>query len=83
MKRSIPTFETDEAAERFVATADLSEYDLSGGTLVQFEFAPDDKVVNLRMPGALLDAVRGRAAREGMSDQAYICMAIERELQNS
>jgi hypothetical protein len=30
MKKKIPTFKTDAEAERFVATADLSKYDLSG-----------------------------------------------------
>jgi hypothetical protein len=30
MKKKIPTFKTDAEAERFVVTADLSIYDLSG-----------------------------------------------------
>jgi addiction module HigA family antidote len=30
MKKKIPTFKTDAEAERFVDTADLSKYDLSG-----------------------------------------------------
>ena len=38
MKKKIPTFKTDDEAERFVDTADLSEYDLSGLTPVRFEF---------------------------------------------
>ena len=42
MKKTIPTFQSDEEAEKFVATANLSEYDLSGGTFVQFEFKPKD-----------------------------------------
>jgi len=29
MKKKIPTFKTDEEAERFVDTADLSKYDLT------------------------------------------------------
>ncbi len=29
MKKKIPTFESDEEAERFVEEADLTEYDLS------------------------------------------------------
>ncbi len=29
MKKKIPSFKTDEEAEHFVDTADLSEYDLS------------------------------------------------------
>ena len=36
MKKTIPTFQSDEEAEKFVDTADLSEYDLSGGTDCSF-----------------------------------------------
>ena len=38
MKKKIPTFKTDEEAERFVDTADLSKYDLFGLKQVRFEF---------------------------------------------
>ncbi len=38
MKKKIPTFETDREAERFVDTADLSDYDLAGAEPVWFEF---------------------------------------------
>lgn len=37
MKKKIPTFETDADAERFVDTADLSEYDLSRLRPTRFE----------------------------------------------
>lgn len=30
MKKKIPVFKTDEDAERFIDTADLSQYDLTG-----------------------------------------------------
>jgi len=36
MKKTIPTFQSDEEAEKFVDAADLSEYNLSGGTVVHF-----------------------------------------------
>ncbi len=32
MKKTIPAFKTDKEAQEFVDTADLTEYDLSGGT---------------------------------------------------
>jgi len=38
MKKKIPASGTDKEAQDFVGTADLTEYDLSGGTPVQFEF---------------------------------------------
>ena len=40
MKKPLPELKTDEEAERFVAEADLTEYDLSGMRLVRFEFQP-------------------------------------------
>jgi predicted DNA binding CopG/RHH family protein len=75
--KKLPTFKSDLEAERFVDTADLSEYDLSGGEFVRFELKPKDKSVNLRLPGQLLDAVRKRAKRAGLPYQRFIRMALE------
>jgi predicted DNA binding CopG/RHH family protein len=80
MKKPIPTFRTDEEAEDFVAKADLSDYDLSGGQVVRFEMRPKDKAVSLRLPGKLLDAVRATSKREGVPYQRFIRMAIESAL---
>ena len=41
-KKTIPTFQTDEETEKFVDTADLSEYDLSGGTVARFEIEKNE-----------------------------------------
>ncbi len=81
MKRPIPTFRTDKEAEDFVETADLSEYDLTGGQDVRFELKRKDKPITLRLPSELLDAVRARAERAGMPYQRFIRMALERALQ--
>jgi predicted DNA binding CopG/RHH family protein len=81
MKKRIPTFKTDKEAEDFVAAADLSEYDLSGGQLLRFEMKRKDKTVNLRLPEQLLNAVRKRAADAGMPYQRFIRMALERAVQ--
>jgi len=80
MKKPIPTFKTDREAEAFVAGADLSQYDLSGGQIVRFEMRPKDKAVSLRLPETLLDAVRGAAKRQGVPYQRFIRMAIESAL---
>ena len=80
MKKPIPTFRSDKEAEDFVAQADLSEYDLSGGEVVRFEMRPKDKIVSLRFPAKLLEAVRGEAKREGVPYQRFIRMAIESAL---
>lgn len=79
MKKTIPTFESDEAAEEFVATADLSEYDLAG-QVVRFELRRKDKAINLRLPDALLQEVRSRAKRADMPVQRFIRLAIERAI---
>ena len=71
---------TDEEAENFVAEADLSDYDLSGGQVIRFEMRPKDKVVSLRLPEKLLDAVRGAAKREGIPYRRFIRTAIESAL---
>jgi predicted DNA binding CopG/RHH family protein len=80
MKKPIPIFSTDREAEDFVAKADLTGYDLSGGQVVRFEMRPKDKAVSLRLPEKLLEAVRGEAKREGVPYQRFIRMAIESAL---
>jgi predicted DNA binding CopG/RHH family protein len=79
MKKTIPTFKSDEDAERFVDSADLSEYDLSG-QFVKFELKRKDKTVSLRLPEALLTEVRARAQRAGMPYHRFIRMALERAI---
>lgn len=81
MKKPIPTFKTDKQAEDFVATADLSQFDLSGGQVMRFEMKRKDKTVNLRLPEQLLDAVRERATSAGIPYQRFIRMALERAVQ--
>ena len=81
MKKAIPTFKTDKEAEDFVATADLTEYDLSGGQVMRFEMKSKDKSVNLRLPEQLLEAVRRRARDAGIPYQRFIRMALERAVQ--
>ena len=53
MKKKVPTFKTDKEAERFVDTADLSKYDLSGLKPVRFEFEKKNAQLNMRVPKAL------------------------------
>lgn len=77
MKTKIPTFQSDAEAERFVATADLSKFDLSGAQLVRFEMKPKDKSVNLRMPLSLFDAVREEARKAGIPYQRFIRLKLE------
>lgn len=80
MKHKIPIFKTDKEAEDFVATADLSKFDLSGAKFVRFELKRKDKSINLRLPEQLLDAVRTQAETDGVPYQRFIRMAIEQAL---
>jgi len=76
-KKKIPTFKTDAEAEAFVDTANLTEYNLSGGKPVRFEFEKKDGRVNMRLPETLLDAVRKSAKKRGIPYQRFIREALE------
>ena len=65
MKKPVPVFETDKEAQDFVDAANLAEYDLSGGTVVQFVFEPKSAHVNMRVPPPLPEAVKERARTNG------------------
>lgn len=77
MKKKIPVLLTDEEAEAFIETADLTEYDLSEFKPAHFEFAPKDERVNMRLPKPLLEAVKARAAKSGVPYQRFIRQALE------
>ena len=83
MKKPLPNLKTDAEAEAFVASANLTDYDLSGMVPMRFELRRKDKTVNLRLPEALLKAVRGKAESAGIPYQRFIRMAIERALCNA
>ncbi|HEX5845724.1 MAG: CopG family antitoxin [Rhodoplanes sp.] len=78
MRKKLPKLRSDKAAEAFVATADLTQYDLSGLTPVRFEFKPKTERVNMRLSKELLENVKARAAKAGVSYQRYIRLALER-----
>jgi predicted DNA binding CopG/RHH family protein len=80
MKKKIPTFQTDKEAQDFVDTADLTEYHLSGGTPIQFEFEPKSAHLNMRVPKPLLDAVKERAKVRGIPYTRFIRQLMEREI---
>jgi predicted DNA binding CopG/RHH family protein len=79
-KKKIPTFRTDAAAEAFVDNANLSEYDLSGGRPVRFEFEKKSGRVNMRLPETLLQAVRESAGARGIPYQRFIREALEQAI---
>ena len=75
--KKLPKLRTDKAAADFVAKSDLTEYDLSNMRVVRFEFEPKTERVNMRLPRTLLDAVKARAAKQGIPYQRYIRQALE------
>ena len=79
--KSLPRFKSDEEAERFVDSADLTEFDLSGFKPAHFEFERKDTQVNLRMPEGLLKALKERARKRGIPYQRFIRETLERALQ--
>lgn len=80
MKKKIPSFKTDAAAERFVDKADLSKYDLSGLRPVRFEFEKKTAQLNMRLPKPLLDAVKTRAKQRGIPYTRFLRELIEQGL---
>jgi predicted DNA binding CopG/RHH family protein len=81
MKKKLPVLKSDKQAEDFIARADLTEYDLSGMREVRFEFEPKSARVNMRLPAALLAAVKTGASRAGMPYQRFIRQALESAVQ--
>jgi predicted DNA binding CopG/RHH family protein len=77
LKKKWPELKTDEEAERFVAEADLTEYDFSEMKPFRFEFEKKEARVNMRLPASLLDAVKSKAQKRGIPYQRLIREAIE------
>lgn len=77
MKSKIPELTTDDDAERFVDTADLARYDLTGFKRVQFGFQARTAQLNMRLPQMLLDAVKERAKARGVSYTKFVQDTLE------
>ena len=77
LTKPLPQLTSDAAAERFVGKADLTQFDLSAFKPPRFEYAPKSKHVNMRFPAALLDAVKAKAAAQGMTHQRFIRQVLE------
>jgi predicted DNA binding CopG/RHH family protein len=76
----LPRLKTDRQAERFVADSDLTHYDLSPLKAAQFEFAPKEARINMRLPGELLSAVKRAARQRGVPYQRFIRQTLEQAL---
>jgi predicted DNA binding CopG/RHH family protein len=77
MKERLPRLGSDEETEAFVATSDLTEYDLSRFERVRFEFEKKTAQLNMRVPKSLLDAVKKRAKARGVPYTRLVREAME------
>jgi len=78
--KPFPRFDSDADAERFVAEADLSEYDFSDFRTMNFEFERKTEQVNLRMSAGLLKRIKERASERGIPYQRYMREVLEKSL---
>jgi len=76
MKR-VPEFKTDAQAEAFLEQ-DLSDLDFTQFKPMRFEVAKKEAALNMRLPSALMDAVRARA--KGIPYARYVRMVLEADL---
>jgi predicted DNA binding CopG/RHH family protein len=79
MKRKVPRMATDEEAEAFLGQ-DLSSLDFSQFKRVKFEFEAKSAQLNMRVPEALLEAVKHRAKALGIPYTRYIRQLIEEDV---
>lgn len=81
--RPMPSLRSDAEAETFTAEADLTQYDLSGFKPMRFEIAPKEAALNMRLPGALLEAVKAKAKAKGVPYARYVRMLLEADVAQS
>jgi predicted DNA binding CopG/RHH family protein len=77
--KPMPSLRSDEEAEQFVETADLSLYDLSGFKPAHFEFEPKSATMTMRLPQPLLDAVKLKAKAKGIPYTRYVRLLLEND----
>ena len=77
--RKVPHFKSDEEAEAFLEQ-DLSDIDFSQFTPTRFEFSPKAAQLNMRLPEALLDAVKSKAKAQGIPYTRYIRQLLEHDI---
>lgn len=77
--RKVPKYKSDEEAEAFLEQ-DLSDLDFSQFKPVKFEFSPKAAQLNMRLPEALLDAVKSKAKALGIPYTRYIRQLLEHDI---
>ena len=77
--RKVPHFATDEEAAAFLEQ-DLSDLDFSQFKPTRFEFTPKAAQLNMRLPEALLEAVKSKAKAQGIPYTRYIRQLLEHDI---
>src|SRR6056297_3443838 len=77
--KKVPRLTTDAETEAFL-DKDLSTLDFAQFKAINWEARPKTARVNMRLPEGLIEAVKAKARREGISYQRLIREAIEREI---
>ena len=81
--KKIPTFKTDQEAEKFVADADLTDYDISRFKPMKFEFKKKTEQINMRVPKDLLAGIKAIAKEKGIPYTRFIREILERYIEKS
>lgn len=76
--KPMPSLPSDTAADDFVATANLADYNLSGFRPMSFELKPKSAALNMRLPESLLAALKAKAKAAGIPYTRYVRMILER-----
>lgn len=79
--KPLPTHTTDEAAQAFTDTADLSEFDLSGFKPTKFVLAKNDARLEMRLPAEQLEALKAEAERRGIPHTRLARALLDQGLQ--
>jgi predicted DNA binding CopG/RHH family protein len=75
----VPLMTTDEEAEAFLEQ-DLSDLDFSQFKPLNWEAFPKTARINMRLPEALMQALKARAAERGIPYQRLIREVLEQEV---
>jgi predicted DNA binding CopG/RHH family protein len=75
--KTVPIMTTDAEAEAFL-DQDLSDLDFSQFRPMTWETAAKDARINMRVPGALMAALKAKAAQRGIPYQRLIRELLEK-----
>lgn len=78
--KPMPSLRSDAEAENFVENVDLSDFDLSGFKPMRFEIVKKEASLNMRVPIALMEAVKAKAKEQGVPYSRYIRMVLEADI---